>query len=272
MFFNKILHDMIDSDSNPVNRMYLHEINLKWNEFQKLIDLENVVSNDLIIEKLNAYKKALTNNKYKYNKYRKNGFKKDSPIFSAKYLEDVINLVMQRNSILSKKGIVWGHIKFSTKIRYEPRSIKDIDKQIMIHHEESPEFLMLHQQIECQYRISGKRNYYKYKLKLPLLVFHVVKNFSQKDFLQLDLIARQAKDSFAKAKIIIVCETLDKGFLPSLENAKIDGIFIMEKAILDGKYRELQVDILNALELKINEFISEKRSNAEMILKKGYIE
>jgi hypothetical protein len=275
MFFNDVMLHLLEEKSNPVNRMYMHEINIKWNNFRKVVESEDVINNQLLVEKLNDFNKALTNKKYQFNYSTKNGFKKDSTIFSAKYLEDFLDILMRRQPILNNKGIVWKHQSFHTNIRYEPHTLMEILTEPMLKYSESPSFLMLAQDIEFRYRVActaKTQKFHQYQLKLPLIVFHTVKNLTMQELLELGVYARMAKETFSKAKTIIVTETIEKGFIPNLADSKVDSIFILKKNIPTKEFCELQLDIINALEEKISDYIVERRTNEEMILKKGIIE
>ncbi len=182
---------------------------------------------------------------------------------------------MQRQPILKNKGIVWGHQNFHTNIRYEPRTFFDIQSQPMLKYAESPQFLMLAQDIEFRYRVSCSvktQKFHQYQLKLPLIIFHTVKNLTMKELLEFGVYARMAKETFSKAKTIIVTETIEKGFVPNLADSKVDSIFILKKNVPTQEFCELQIDMVNALEEKISDYINERRTNEEMILKKGIIE
>ena len=67
MFYNEILSKMLKEEKNPVNKMYLHEIYIKWNKISKAIEASNG-SNEEIVEMLNVFRDSITNSKYKFNK------------------------------------------------------------------------------------------------------------------------------------------------------------------------------------------------------------
>ena len=67
MFYKEILSKMLKEETNPVNKMYLHEINIKWEKISNAIAASNG-DNKEIVDMLNVFRGAITNNKYKFNK------------------------------------------------------------------------------------------------------------------------------------------------------------------------------------------------------------
>ncbi|MCD4820258.1 MAG: hypothetical protein K8S23_16370 [Candidatus Cloacimonetes bacterium] len=272
MFFNEILNNMLKEQSNIVNKMYLHELKLKWDIFQKLADNDDFGNNEKIIESLNIFRKALTNKKYRYNKSTRNGFKEDSVIFSAKYLDDVLNLFIHRHNILLKKGILWDYNQFSTNIKFKPKNLLNIDNYPMLQFGNSAEVLQLSQNIDLQYRNSGKRVFNKYNLTLPLLIFHTALSIGNEFLYDIEQNAKLAKATFEKVKIIVVTESIEKDFQPLKKNSLIDAIFILQKEFKTNKFVELKLDVFNLVENKIVEYIKEKKTDIELCVSKGFME
>ena len=262
---------MLQDNSNIVNKMYVHELNIKWSHFQELASSETEVSNEKLIAALNEFRKALTTRKYQYNYKTKNGFRADSPLFSAKYLDDAINILIKRQIILENKGINWGYGRFNVESKFSPKSFPEINKSSMFMTKVSDLTLMLSQQIDFQYRITGKRIFYKYNLVLPLLIFHTTKNITENKLINIESQAKKAKNTFEKAKIIVVAECLDKNFTPVIENSPIDAIFILQKSF-SGHYDDLKTEVFDTLEQRISEYINEKKTDIERYLEKGIIE
>ena len=67
MFYSEILSKMLKEEKYPVNKMYLHEIYIKWNKILKAIETSNG-SNKEIVEMLNIFRKTIIGKKYKFNK------------------------------------------------------------------------------------------------------------------------------------------------------------------------------------------------------------
>lgn len=121
---------------------------------------------------------------------------------------------------------------------------------------ESPEELQLIQNIDIQYRISGKRNFFKYQISLPLMTFYTCHNLTQKEFIAHDYEARIAKSMFDTAKTYIIVETLSDDFIPQLSNTAIDGVFVLTKKINAAKPVEIDPSVIEELESHINDAIS----------------
>ncbi|MFC1888095.1 hypothetical protein ACFLYK_04735, partial [Candidatus Cloacimonadota bacterium] len=84
MYYREGLNTLLSDKDNPVNRMYLHEIMLKWKNFEQKAEQYKEVSNEDLIKTLNDFISSISNRKYLYNASTKNGFKPDSPIYSVK--------------------------------------------------------------------------------------------------------------------------------------------------------------------------------------------
>ncbi|MDA3814386.1 MAG: hypothetical protein PF570_09060, partial [Candidatus Cloacimonetes bacterium] len=129
MFYNEILSKMLLEEQNPVNKMYLHEISINWNKFSKAVEESNG-SNKEIVEMLNAFRNAIMNNKYKFNKINSKGFINESPIFSVNYLHDLVYVIMKRQSIIDHVGIFWGCGKFNMNYKFTPISFNTLEKNL----------------------------------------------------------------------------------------------------------------------------------------------
>ena len=48
MFYKDILQQLLKDETNSINKMYLHEINIKWKNFEKAAELRDQM---LILER-----------------------------------------------------------------------------------------------------------------------------------------------------------------------------------------------------------------------------
>lgn len=250
MFYNEILDKLLKEETNPVNKMYLHEIKIKWQNISKAINNSNG-SNKAIVEKLNVFRKAINNKKYKFNKQNSKGFIDDSLLFSVNYLNDLISVIINRHKIINHKGIFWGCGSFNMNYNFSPKSFITLENNIQFEQSSSPEVLMLGQNIELNYRVRGKRSFDKYRSVLPLIVFHTFKSLGENDMLYLSYLAKLAKNSLSKSKTIILTEKLEGDFLPDLSKTSIDHVCILIEE--DNKISEKVVDKFEALVKKIIE-------------------
>lgn len=273
MFFGNMIEEMLKDKRKPVNSMYLHEIKLKWGYVEKAIEQHaDTHENGPIVEAMNKFIKAINNKKYYYNPKTENGFKRTEPIFSTYYLDDLISLLIQRSGIENHKGIEWGKKKFTTSIKFLPKNFAELEHNPKFRMTESPEVLQLIQNIDIQYRISGKRNFFKYQISLPLMIFHTFHSFSQKDFIALDYEARVAKSMFDTAKTYIIVECLTDEFIPQLNNTAIDGVFVLSRKINAENPVEIDTSVVDLLEEHINDAISGAYDITKTITTKGLIE
>ena len=271
MFYNDVITEMLEVKSNPVNSMYLHEINIQWNNFINAIKEKNT-SNEQMVQALNLFLKTLSNKKFKYNPVTKNGFKEDSPLFSAMYLNDMISVFIKRTGVTKNKGICWDYGAFSANLRFNPPNFNTMGKYQKYEQDDSVKVLQLCQKLDFQFRITGTRNFDKYQITLPLIVFYTFKNLTEDDFTKIEYISRNAKTTFEKSRSIIVTETLAEDFVPNLKTSPIDMIFILSKKFQSFGINEISTDVVDVLEKKIVKYIFEKEEKNEEFKISGYIQ
>ena len=266
MFYSEILSKMLKEEKYPVNKMYLHEIYIKWNKISKAIETSNG-SNKEIVEMLNVFRKTIIGKKYKFNKNNSNGFIEESPIFSVNYLHDLVSVIMRRQSIIDHTGIFWGCGTFNMNYAFSPLSFNTLEKDLQFKQSFSPEVLFLGQSIDLQYRVSNKRNFEKYKSILPLIVFHSYKILKKENILYLDYLAGLSKNAFTKSKTIILTEKLEKDFIPDISPTNIDSVCVLTK----GSDNEISLEVVDKLEKLISEILNEKYSTSKNMINTGII-
>ena len=271
MFYNDVITEMLEEKSNPVNSMYMHEINIQWKNFIKAITEKNT-STEQMVQALNLFLKALSNKKFKFNPTTKNGFKEDSPLFSAIYLNDMISVFIKRTGVTENKGICWNYGPFSANLRFNPPNFNTMGKYPTYEQDDSVKVLQLCQKLDFQFRISGTRNFEKYQTTLPLIVFYTFKNLTEDDFTKTEYISRTAKTTFEKSRSIIVTETLAEDFVPTLKASPIDMIFILSKKFQSFGINEISTDVVDELEKKITKYIFEKEEKNEEFKISGVIQ
>ena len=208
MYYSKILTDLKKQERNPVNKMYLGEIALKWKAFQQLTE-EPSSGNKELAEALSKFLGSLHNRKFLFNKLRGTGFEEDSPIFSASYINDLIAAIMSRQPILSEPGIVWDFQALNYKLALKGDNPVEIARSPQIIGQKTPPVLSLTLNLDYQYRVNGKRNFTKETFNLPFLLFFVYKNLTALDIFNIEHYALQVKSTCKTAQTFIICETLD---------------------------------------------------------------
>jgi len=272
MYYKEYLEKIVTDKKNPVNRMYLHEIMLKWKNFEKIANNNKELSIDKLVATLNEFISAISNKKYRYNPSTKNGFKQDSPVFSSRYLDDLLSILIKSTKIFENTGISWGYNSFSTNLRFNPKNLCTMSKNPMFEFTESNSILHLAQKIDFQLRITNTRRFHKHQLVLPLLLFFNYKNLTEKDFITIEYYTVQAKATFEKSKAIIITETIEDSFKPDLMNSPFDAIFVLRKQYRSENQNEIQADVVKNLYKKIRAYCTDTQINGHNFNKSGIIE
>ncbi len=254
MFYGKCLDSLMKDKKNPVNSMYLHEINIKWQNVEKSSQGDDDDSLESLVNSINEFINALSNRKYKFNNSTKNGFKGDSPLFSGLYLDDLISFLIKKTGVLEQKGLSWGIQTFDTGMRYNS-ILRDNKDSELFHKEESSEILSLVQQFDIQMRIHGKRNFEKHLVNLPLITFYTYNTLYEDDFIKTEYFANLARQSFQRAKAVIVCESLADGYNPILKGSAIDSIFILRKGYQSKALDHIDIGVVEELLAKIQIYL-----------------
>ncbi|MDY6915682.1 MAG: hypothetical protein SVM86_05170 [Candidatus Cloacimonadota bacterium] len=273
MFYEEMLADLMNrKNTNPVNKMYLHEINIKWKNFAKLAESKEKPANEELVSALEEFINAISNKKYRYKPGSKNGFTKHSPIFSALYLADLITIFIERTGFFNNKGVSWGFQQFSKNICFDPSNLNTMHKDPGFCYEKSDPVLQLAQNLDFRVRPTGRRDMHKAQLVFPLITFHPFRNLTEQDFERCQTYANEAKKTFAKSKTIVICETVQEKFIPELKYSSIDVIFVLRKQFMRKKINKIDPGVLYIFEKKLNSYLFEEESLSEQFQNKGYLE
>jgi hypothetical protein len=274
MYYRNELQRLLKEEKNIVNRMYLNEISLQLRKLEKEL-IRSPEEEDYFIsvaEALTNFTEQLNNNKYQYNRTTKNGFRKTSPILSPIYINDLLNSLFARQTILRNKGVVWGKQPFSMNLEFNPYNLSIMEKNMQFDYKDSPIFLQLTQKIDFQFRVSGKRTFEKYGVTLPLLIFHTFKHLYEEDLIRIEHYADKAKQSLNKARTIIVCEAIDPSIVPDVKCSFIDIVYILRKQKIGSKVNRISSEVIKAVYDKINEYLYQGEDEKELYEKIGYID
>ena len=270
MYYGDLLENLLKEEQNPINRMYLNEIKIKWLNFVK--EAETIdISNEILLKALNNFLKSIGNKKFKYIAASDKGFKPDSALFTPLYIDDLVSVFMKRKKILSHSGIAWGKQSFTTGLSLNPISLRDLEESPNFEYGESPEFLMLVQNIHFQFKLVGKHRFNKFLLHFPLVVFHTFRNLTQDDLIKTEYYANMSLRTFPKAKNVILTETLDQSVTPDVRSLPFESIFVLRKQFNEGDLNPISIDVINALEHKIDSFLAERYDITENFLETGVI-
>ena len=254
MYYSDLLKTLSKQEKNPVNKMYLSELNLKWKNFQEQIE-DPEANNANLADALSTYLGVIHNKKFIFNKGRGTGFHHNSPLFSAYYLHDLISALLKRQSILNESGMEWGFNSFSYDFNLSGFSPQQSSLSPEIFKLQTPPVLSLTQKIDFQYRISGKRNFTKTEVVIPYLLFFAYKSPRTEHLFMIEHYARIAADISRAVKVFIVCETVT-----DCQSCKFGDLPISIFALRDpnNKQNNLQIaaEIIDKLETAIKEALS----------------
>jgi len=207
MYYSKILADLKKQDRNPVNKMYLGELLLKWKNFQKLTEDTSSANADLA-EALSKFLNILHNRKFLYNRMRNNGFQEDSPIYSANYMNDLISALIKRQPILNQTGITWDFQPLNYKFALSGKNPMTITETPLFNSQKTSPVLSLALNLDYQYRVTGKRNFTKANFRLPFLLFFPIKHPTPEDIFVIEHYAMQMKSFSHVTQTFLLCESL----------------------------------------------------------------
>ncbi|MCK4957173.1 MAG: hypothetical protein KAS49_06015 [Candidatus Cloacimonetes bacterium] len=276
MFYNAVLNELMKDKTNPVNQMYLHEIELKWKEVQKAIteDIESGQNNNMI-SAINDFVEAISNQKYRYDKLKRKGFHSDSQLFSSYYIGDILTVMLNRTGVLENHGVKWGFQKFDCMPTYVPENILDDEKIPNLESVKSSNFLMLTVTMDFQYRIEGRRTFEKSQQVFPLIIFGLYKSLDNNKFDNCEEQAMLAKKVFPKSKFMIIAETLREDFVPDVSKSHVDSLFVLRKQFLNirKKRNKIALDVVNVVEKKVLDYLNLKEKNrADIFKSRGILE
>ncbi len=276
MFFTEVLKNLQKTEKNPISRMYLNEISIKWRKVEKEAKDYCAAEDakiDTFLDVLNDFATELQNPKYKADKLAKGGFKSNSELFSVAYIDDLITILIDKFKSKCNPGIRWGYQKFTSDLKLYEQNMITCTKNPAMKTKDSPKFLMLAQRLDLQYRLAGKRNFTKNSITLPLIIVHTFRNFNEEHFIRVEHYSNKAKKTFESGKVFIVTETIEQGFYPDIENSSIDGIFVLRKHVKKSKNNHnISIEVVNMIEAKFKEFIEFKKTDPKDIIKTGYID
>ncbi|MDD3052039.1 MAG: hypothetical protein PHR06_12965 [Candidatus Cloacimonetes bacterium] len=269
MIYTDLIERMIKEEKNPVNRMYLNELLIKWKkvdayfEKEKKADFENreETSNFYVglASIINDYLVELSNPKYNFTNTGKKGFKKSADIFKPEYINDILTLIFEKLNISELPGVSWGYQSYTIKQRILPKRICDLTEAKEYSGEESHEILSLVQGIDLQYRAIGKKKFIKYNLKLPIIIFNINSSLEEEDFILMDFYAKQAKAVYDQSKYIVITE----------QHPEFNNRYVNLETILSDTYID-DIIVLFGKDKKFQKIIPERLIRLDRIVR-GYL-
>lgn len=274
MYYKENLEKQLKEEKNIVNRMYLNEILLQLNKFEKALKAEIDSKNyyKQLAEVMSTFTQQFEDPKYQYNHSTKNGFPRNSLILAPIYLDDLINSYMDNQPILKNKGVKWGYQHFNMNLYFNPQNLNQIEENLNYDSRPSPKFLLLSQKIDLQFRTYGKRVFQKTEVILPLITFFTYKHFDEEKLIRVAHYSAKAKESLKKSHSIVVCESIDRNIISDVKNSQIDNTFVLRKQVDEKHLADaISEDVLKAIKEKIDDALYKEDNKIECIEKTGFI-
>ncbi|MCD4651655.1 MAG: hypothetical protein K8S56_07720 [Candidatus Cloacimonetes bacterium] len=274
MYFRQMLNRMLKIEKNTINKMYLNEINIKLQKLEQAVKLfqEDDAQLPQYIEMLNEFVRSVSNPKYRYSKQTNGGFKTNLDIFNPVYLDDLVTQMVRKIVEIDKEGITWGHQRFTTHLKFYQKTLFINNRNPALSFNNSTKFLMLAQNIDMQYRMTGKKTFNKYKMVLPALLFHITRHVTEEHFIRTDYYSGLAKGTFEKGKSIVIAEHIEDGWQPDLSETNIDAFFVLRKKHNDyKKINDLDLGLIEVLYETIKKYLLEPQIEVEDLYKHGYM-
>jgi hypothetical protein len=180
--------------------------------------------------------------------------------------------LIHRTGIEHHKGIEWGKNTYTSSMGFLPSHFSSMEKNPQFTVSYSPEGLQMIQNIDIQYRITGKRNFIKGVISLPMPTFHTCHCLEQREFIDFDYQAKIAKSMLGTSRTYIVTESLSPDCMPELTNASIDGNFVLSKSIGATAPIVIEIGVVDLLESYIKEAIFGSRDKSADVKVKGLLQ
>jgi len=159
MYIKQMIDRMIKTEKNAINKMYLNEIVIKLKKLEQATEAFADDDKKLAeyVDTLSMFAQTLAKPKYKYNKSSNGGFKPGMEIFEPIYIEDLISEMIKKIANLDQPGISWGYQRFASNVKFYQKTLFIQNRNPGIEFKKSAKFLMLAQNIDTQFRMTGKR-------------------------------------------------------------------------------------------------------------------
>ena len=275
MFYDEIIQRMIREEKNPINKMYLNEINMHSRKFSEVLNKKMDFNEHIkeIATAMTDFSATLTQPKYEYSKVNNSGFKSTSKLFEPYYIYDLLTKIIESTGVLENSSMKWGIKTFSTDQKFHFRKLYNKDKDYVFTFRKSEPVLSLVQPVDYQIRALHRRQFSKYIISVPIILFDVRKVLTVDDAIKFNHLATQAFEMNKVSKAIIIAENLDRGFYYNLDNSYIDKIFVLRKCYLGGKSnRPISEEVIEALIETVEDIILPDENEFNVVFTDGIIE
>ena len=256
MYYSKILTELTKQEKNPVNKMYLSELSLKWKAFQQLTE-KPFINSDLA-DGISQYLSSLHNRKFMFSKIRGTGFFHNSKIFSANYLYDIVDALIKKQPIIHSAGIKWDFQSVNFGFEMENTCINDFVTKPKFNGFFTSPVLSLCLDLDYQFRIKGKKYFTKQTYNFPILLFYAYKTLNKEHLLDLIHVSKSIQSTCRYAKIFIVCESIADDLEALIQRLPIQ-VFVLIMSTSFNK-KNISVEMINKLEEHIIEILEKSPS------------
>jgi hypothetical protein len=271
MIYANILKELVQDETNPVKKMYLNELILSWKKALNLLEADfekNTV--ELFTDAMNSHLNLLKNPKFLYHpREAENGFKNTHPIFGPTYLRDLINLLLKPTGLLINPALDTDFQSFNYNMHLKPMSFIDTLLRHQICFDTSDPVYSVCMKLDLQYKPAQKKMFSKEFISFPLMIFFIFRNYGKQEFNQVELLKQQLLSSNPNAFLCIVTETIDKNAVNYYTNHQKD-LFILKKSLSNNTENEYALEVVQALQTKIFDYIKAKHIEYPDFVKKGF--
>ncbi len=275
MFYEEIIQRLIKEEKNPINKMYLNEINMHSRKFSEVLNKKMAFNQHIkeIANSMTEFAATLTQPKYEYSKVNNSGFKSNSKLFEPYYIYDLLTKIIDSTEVMKNSSMKWGMKTFSTEQKFHFRKLYSKEKDKVFTFRKSEQVLSLVQPVDYQIRALHKRTFSKYIIAVPIIIFDVKKILTVEDAIKFNHLANQAFDMNSASKAIVVAENLEKGFYYNLDNSYIDKIFVLRKSYINGKkLRPISEQVIMSLIETIEDILLPDENETNVVFSEGIIE
>lgn len=275
MFYEEVIQKLIKEEKNPINKMYLNEINIHSKKFSEILNKKTDFNEHIkeIANSMTEFSATLTQPKYEYSKVNNSGFKSKSKLFNPYYIDDLLTKIIDSTGVMKNNSMKWGMKTFSTEQKFHFRKLYDKDKEGVFTFRKSEPVLSLVQPVDYQIRALHKRTFSKYIISVPIIIFDVKKVLTVDDAIKFNHLANLAFDMNSSSKAIIVAENLERGFYYNLDNSYIDKIFVLRKSYINGKkLRPISDEVVRSLIETVEDILLPDENEMNVVFSEGVIE
>jgi hypothetical protein len=270
MKYGEKLRENLKTEQNPINKMYLNDLILNWNKVELAIKESADSPISTIISSVSEFTKFLGTAKFKHQPNKKCGFPDTHDIFKPYYLYDIISLLLEEAMIATTEDYLkLGKREFSTKIRLIANPFKkQIDKPYLEIFT-SDKYFNVGLEFDIQYRLTGRKNYSKSVLYIPLIIFYVEKQFTLESFKEISKLKRDMYLLNPHTLLFCICESVNKKLISHYQSLE-DDLYILRGNFTSDPYRDFIPEVFQNIYIKLLNFAHNELPQFDKIVPFGH--